>query len=134
MIQLLSLLSRSRDSITAVQLAGSSIQVISTARADAALKRRDGVLIVEAELTFACIAHKQVRFHDRLAENTSHSRILRVHDKLILQLTTVIPASCAMPEGKHANNLPVARNFTPHWIRIDHVNNHWQGEYGLSAR
>lgn len=134
MFDWLSRLTHGRESITEIQLDGSPIQVICTASADTALKQRNHALIAEAELIFACIAQKQVRFHDQMDAHSGHSRIVQVHEKLILQLTTVMPASCAMPDTTPVRPLPTGRNFTPRWIRIDYVNNHWQGEYGLSTR
>ena len=115
-----------QGSTTTIQVSGKSVEVICSASAAKALSRRDRPLVAEIELAFACIARKQVRFHDGPGENN----IINVNEKLALRITTITPDACDAAESKSVLNT-ASWKFLPKWVRIDHARGEWAGELGL---
>lgn len=115
------------DSRTRIEISGKPLEVLCSARANRALAARDRPLVAEVELAFACMARKQVLFH----ETAGATETIRAHDKLELLITTVIPNACEKSAATKTAAKASARHFTPKWIRIDYAKGKWIGEYGL---
>lgn len=115
-----------KGSSATAHISGKEVNVFCSARADRALLKRDTALIVELELAFACIARKQVRFH----ETPTSTDLIQVNAKLALFISTIIPATCEITT-QSGSATTVLRNFTPKWVRIDYDKGKWVGEYGL---
>lgn len=116
------------DSRTRIEISGKPLEVLCSARANRALAARDRPLVAEVELVFACMARKQVLFH----ETAGAREAIRVHEKLALLLTAVIPNACEKSAAtKTMTQQASTRHFTPKWIRIDYAKGKWTGEYGL---
>lgn len=113
-------------SSTTINVSGKAIDVFCSARANQALARRERPLVAELELAFACMARKQVRFHDTPREGD----VIGVTERLGLLITAVVPSGCGVADAKTAAKA-TARNFVPRWVRIDHAKGEWVGEYGL---
>lgn len=111
---------------TTINVSGKEIDVFCSARAGKELARREQPLVVEVELAFACMARKQVRFHDKPCD----TGIIDVNEKLRLFITAVVPNICESGDMKTTAS-GRARNFSPKWVRIDYVKGEWVGEYGL---
>ena len=123
----LSRLAGNNGSSTTAHISGKEIEVFCSARADRALAERDLPLIVEIELAFACIARKQVYFH----ETSTNKNVIEVHGKLALQITTIVPDTCEVTTKAKGTAKATVRSFMPKWVRIDCVKGKWVGEYGL---
>lgn len=117
----------SKGSNTTVDIAGHAVDVTCSASAAAALARRDGPLIVELELAFACFARKQVYFH----ETSTSKDLIPVDGKLALLISTIVPDTCAIADQVGSRTATALRSFMPKWIRLDYVKGAWVGEYGL---
>ncbi len=114
------------DSNTTINASGRKIEVLCSARANQALAQRERPLVAELELAFACMARKQVRFHDA----PMGGDVIRVNEKLGLLVTAIIPNTCETDKSKTAAKI-TAQKFMPKWVRIDCLNGEWVGEYGL---
>jgi hypothetical protein len=123
----LSKLMNKTGSTRVVTSGGKQIHVHCSQRADAALAKRQYALLVEIELAFACVAHKQVRF----PEMPVPAEAIPVDEHIALWVRSVIPAACET--NSESNNAAVAsvRRFLPGWIRLDYLNGKWTGEYGF---
>ncbi len=126
MLNWLARLSGFGGSSTPITVSGKAIDVHCTARAKRALAQRDRPLLVELELAFACMARKQVHFHD----TPRGGQVIGVTERLNLLITAIVPNTCAVADTKTTAK-SLARGFLPKWVRIDHVNGNWVGEYGL---
>ncbi|MDA8364477.1 MAG: hypothetical protein M0Z84_11850 [Gammaproteobacteria bacterium] len=115
-----------KGSATLVHAPGHDIEVRCSARACRALAQRDRRLVVELELAFACMVHKEVRFHEEPVDR----EVFAVSEKLGLLVTTVIPDTCGAPSANTSVRVS-AHRFMPKWVRIDHGRGGWSGEYGL---
>ncbi len=115
------------DASKTVAVGGKALEVRWSPRAGRALAGRTQPLIVELELAFACFARKEVRFHD-LSGDAREVGLVRVNDKLVLRVSTMVPGSC---EPNATGEKAMVRNFVPRWVRIDHAKGNWIGEYGL---
>ena len=120
-------LTGNKGSSTMINISGSEIEIFCSASADKALAKRDLPLVVELELAYACFARKQVYFH----ETSTNENLIEVNGKLALQITTIVPDTCAVTSKAQSNTTIALRNFTPKWVRIDYVDGKWVGEYGL---
>jgi hypothetical protein len=107
-----------QGSIIKTTIAGKEISVFCTRSADKALAKRERPLLVEIELAFACIAHKQVRFQER----ATAADAIKVNEQLTFVITTLMPGN-----GETAG----VRSFMPKWVRIDYSKGKWAGEYGF---
>ena len=122
----LSRLAGRRDSRTTISASGREMVILCSTRAKKVLARRDRPLVAELELAFACIACKQVRFHDAPVDGD----VIEVNEKLGLLITAIVPTTCATGSTRTAANVAV-RSFIPKWVRIDYAKRGWVGEYGL---
>ncbi len=117
-------LAGAREKTSTVSVAGKAMEVRWSVRAAHELAKRSSPLIMELELAFACFARKEVKFHEVM---DSEYDLVRVNDKLMLRVSTVIPGTCdAGAPGKS-----LSRSFVPHWVRIDYAKGQWVGDYGL---
>ena len=120
-----------RESATTVAVCGKPLEVRCSAAAQRALAGRLSPLVVEMELTFACFARKEIRFHE-IPENTlPDGGLVRVSEQLALRVSTVVADFCAPGAADGAAPKAPARSFVPRWVRIDHARGKWVGEYGL---
>lgn len=122
----LSRLTGGEESNTQIDVSGKTIEIFSSIRANKELMKRALPLVVELELAFACIARKKVRFH----ETPTGANVINVHEKLTLQITTIVPDVCSTTTP-NAPKSAAARIFLPKWVRIDYSGRNWIGEYGL---
>jgi hypothetical protein len=122
----LSLLTGRGHSTTIVKVSGKEIEILCSARANKALSQREQPLVAELELAFACVARKQVRFHDP----SPGKEVIGVNEKLALLITAIIQNTCEVTEEKSALRFQT-RNFMPKWVRIDFAKGEWVGDYGL---
>lgn len=127
MVSWLSRLTGHGGSTATIDISGKEIEVICTASADKALARRDRPLVAEIELAFACFARKQVLFHDTPGGNN----LIGVNEKLVLQITTIVPDVCDAVADARTPTKATLVNFMPKWVRIDYAKGKWAGEYGL---
>ena len=114
------------NSSTIVKVSGKEIEILCSARANKALSQRDQPLVAELELAFACIARKQVRFHD----TPPGKEVIGVNEKLALLITAIIQNTCEVVDGKTVPKT-TGRNFMPKWVRIDFAKGEWVGDYGI---
>lgn len=121
----LSQLTGNKEINTQVQVSGKTIEVFSSTRANKELMKRAVPLVVELELAFACMARKKVLFHDA----PTNSSVISVHEKLALQITTIVPDLCSTTPADQER--VTVRGFLPKWVRIDYSGGNWVGEYGL---
>lgn len=117
------------DSCTTINVTGTDIEIRCSARANRALEKRERPLVAETELAFACVAHKQVRFHDAPIDGD----VIRVNERLGLLVTAIIPNSCETGKAKTATEI-TGKKFMPKRVRIDYLNGAWVGEFDLSGR
>jgi hypothetical protein len=99
-----------------------------------ALTQRESPLIVEIELYFSCLIRKRVLFPDS-ARNDGIALPSSV-DNLQVIFHPVMSRKCSVSETQGAPDLetfPIAKPeaFIPRWLKLDRVNNQWQGEYGF---
>lgn len=87
-------------------------------------------LIVELELAFACMVRKTVRFHESPALTAPSGSCIPITETLALQIVTRVPDACVVPTSSATVRNPALRQFVPRWVRIDHVQGAWVGEYG----
>ncbi len=87
-------------------------------------------LIVELELAFARMVRKTVRFYESPGLTAPSGICIPVTQTLALQIVTRVPDACAAPTSSATIRNPVLRHFVPRWVRIDHVQGAWVGEYG----
>ena len=91
---------------------------------------RETPLIVELELAFACMARKVVRFHESPGLTAASGSCIPVTQTLGLRIVTRVPDACAADASSATVRNPALRQFVPRWVRIDHVQGAWVGEYG----
>ena len=119
-----------RASRAVVTVSGKELEVRWSAAAERLLTTRDTPLIVELELAFACMARKTVRFHESPDPTAPSGSRIPVTETLALRIVTRIPDACAAPTTSATVRNPTLRQFVPRWVRIDHVQGVWVGEYG----
>ena len=116
-----------RASRTVITLSGKEVEVRGSAAARL-LTGRETPLIVE--LAFACMVRKTVRFHESPDLTAPFGSRIPVTQTLALQIVTRVPDACAVPISSATVRNPALRQFVPRWVRIDHVQGAWVGEYG----
>lgn len=117
----LTLFAGSKGSSATVNISGKEVEVFCSSSADRALAKRGTILIVELELAFACVARKQVHFH----ETSTSTNVIEVNGKLALLISTIVPDTCEVTTRTKSTATTTVRNFMPKWVRID-----CQGEVG----
>lgn len=126
MINWLSRFAGYANSSTTVNVTGRKIEISCSARANHALAKRERPLVAEVELAFACIARKQVRFHDAPMDGD----VIGVNERLGLLITAIVPNTCETDKAKVATEI-TGKKFMPKRVRIDYLNGEWAGEYDL---
>ena len=119
---------RGRESRAVITVAGKAVEVRGSAAAARLLTGRETPLIVELEL--ACFARKTVRFHESPGLTAASGICIPVTETLTLQIVTRVPDACAAEAASGMVRNPALRQFVPRWVRIDHVQGAWVGEYG----
>ncbi|WP_437558110.1 hypothetical protein [Acidithiobacillus sulfuriphilus] len=114
------------DSSTTINVTDRKIEILCSARANLALAKRECPLVAEVELAFACIARKQVRFHDA----PMGGDVIGVNERLGLLITAIVPHTCETGKAKTATEI-TAKKFMPKRVRIDYLHGAWVGEYDL---
>jgi len=115
---------------TIVQIHGKQCRIKLSKTAKNALAVRELPLVVEMEITLACMIRKIVRFH----EDTSHSDTITVNDTLCLRL--VSGEHCGVNEKSRASQTtgiaPIInwKAVVPHWLEIDYQHGDWVGQFG----
>jgi len=113
-----------------ISLNSNPVIVEWTKRAHQKIGRLNTPLIVEMQLYFSCVVKKRVLFSESADFNTQ-----TVNDKLSVAFHTVEAASCDPIE--FAKNYPArreldsvgAKKMHPKQVKIDYVNNEFQGEF-----
>ena len=119
-----------RASRAVITVSGKEVEVRWSAAAERLLALREAPLIVELELAFACMVRKTVRFHESPGLTAASGICIPVTETLALQIVTRVPDACAAPTPSATVRNPALRQFVPRWVRIDHVQGVWVGEYG----
>ena len=119
-----------RASRAVVTVSGKELEVRWSAAVERLLNLRETPLIVELELAFACMARKTVRFQESPDPTAPSGSPVPVTETLALRIVTRIPDACAAPTTSATVRNPALRQFVPRWVRIDHVQGVWVGEYG----
>ena len=119
-----------RESRAVITLSGKEVEVRWSAAAARQLTLREAPLIVELELAFACMVRKTVRFHESPGLTAPSGSRIPVTETLTLQIVTRVPDACAAETTSATVRNPALRQFVPRWVRIDHVQGVWVGEYG----
>ncbi len=120
----------SRASRAVITISGKEVEVRWSAAAARRLTERETPLIVELELAFACMARKTVRFHESSDLTAASGKLIPVTATLGLRIVTRVPDVCAAEAPSATVRNPALRQFVPRWVRIDHVQGAWVGEYG----
>ena len=113
-----------------ITVSGKEVEVRWSAAAARQLALRETPLIVELELAFACMVRKTVRFHESPGLIAASGICIPVTETLTLQIVTRVPDACAAETTSATVRNPTLRQFVPRWVRIDHVQGAWVGEYG----
>ncbi len=114
------------DSSITINVTGRKIEVRCSARANQVLAERERPLVAEVELAFACIARKQVRFHNA----PMGGDVIGVNERLGLLITAIVPNTCETDKAKVATEI-TGKKFMPKRVRIDYLHGEWVGEYDL---
>jgi len=115
-----------------VRLGGRDLALEISAAAAVALAERAAPLVAEMELYFSCLIRKQLRFP---ASPHPDALCLPVSGELTVCFRPVMTRACAMRDviDKPAlEAFPIARPqaFVPRWLRLDHRDGRWAGEFG----
>jgi len=115
-----------------IQIAGRSLSVSWTQRAQRELQRRDEPLTVEMQLYFSCVVKKRVLFERRLEKGVEAADGgLRVAFHAV-QASACDPVEFAQnyPEKRRMES-PAALRMHPRQLLLDFRNHQWQGEFEL---
>lgn len=114
-----------------IQLLGRGLHVQMSQAAAAALENRATPLHVEMELYFSCLIRKRVHF-DRPPRN----EVTLIGQDLSIGFRPVMSrGGCLITDADPDDllvDLPTGepQRFVPRWLRLDHRNGRWQGEFG----
>ncbi|MDH5601926.1 MAG: hypothetical protein OEY78_11565 [Gammaproteobacteria bacterium] len=115
-----------------VNLRGKTLDIIYSARAKKALEQRQHALIAELQLYFTCVVQKRVVFHDEINLET-----ITVNPNLEITYHTVQSNACDPVEFaekhpvKKELNSAAAQHMRPSQLKIDYINNQWNGEFSI---
>lgn len=121
------LFTRSKESVTTINISGKDVEVSCSSSADRMLVMRTTPLIVELELAFACFVRKKVHFH----ETSTSLNVTPVNGKLALLISTIVPDTCEITTKAENAATMTLRNFLPRRVRVDFVKGKWLGDYSL---
>ena len=96
--------------------------------AEKALSNLNAPMLVEMEVTLACMVKKRVHFR----ENDTKSDAISVTDRLLVRVISGEHCS-AVSSGK---DLPPVVNWgalIPKWLKIDYRYGKWSGDFGYDA-
>jgi hypothetical protein len=124
-----------RDGAVTVHLCGRPIRVTLSPRARRAADALSAPLIVEMELFFSCLLRKRVLFHAPGQAPESIMERIALHPSLTLQFRPIVSEVCRIDTLEGAPpvmTMPAKRgeSFIPRWLRLDHRNGAWHGEFG----
>ena len=111
-------------------MSGKAVEVRWSAVAEHLLTVREAPLIVELELASVRMVRKTVRFYESPGLTAASGICIPVTETLALQIVTCVPDACVVPTSSATVRNPALRHFVPRWVRIDHVQGAWVGEYG----
>lgn len=115
---------------TSIELHGKPCQIRLSRAAEKALVNLSSPMLVEMEVTLACMVKKRVRFR----ENQINSDAVAVTDRLQVCVTSGEHCS-ATSSGKERPGgvLPPITNWgalIPKWLNIDYRSGKWTGDFG----
>ena len=119
-----------RESRAVITVSGKAVEVRWSPAAEHQLTGRETPLIVELELAFACMVRKTVRFYESPGLTAPSGSRIPVTETLALRIVTRVPDACAAEAASGMVRNPALRQFVPRWVRVDHVQGAWVGEYG----
>ncbi len=117
-----------RASRAVITMSGKAVEVRWSAAAEHPLTVREAPLIVE--LASVRMVRKTVRFYESPGLTAASGSLIPVTETLALQIVTRVPDACAGEAASATVRNPALRHFVPGWVRIDHVQGAWVGEYG----
>ena len=117
---------------TSIELHGKPCKIRLTKAAERALVDLSSPMLIEMEITLACMVKKQVHFR----ENQKTSDAVAVTDRLWVCVTSGEHCS-APPSGKEraGRALPPITNWAaliPKWLNIDYRSGRWSGDFGYT--
>lgn len=115
---------------TSIELHGKRCQIRLSKAAEKALVNLNSPLLIEMEVTLACMVKKQVHFR----ENQINNDAVTVTDRLQVCVTSGEHCS-ATSSGKErpSGALPPITNWgvlVPKWLNIDYRSGKWAGDFG----
>jgi len=122
-------------SATAVVIAGRTVRLDISERAQRALTQQGGPTTIALELYFSCLIRKRVRVEAGAATGPLCARI---SDALSLCFQPVMSRACAIEKdaagAAHPELIPFpiqrAQAFVPRWLKLDYRRHAFHGEYG----
>ncbi len=117
---------------TSIELHGKPCKIHLSRAAEQALVNLNAPLLVEMEVTLACMIKKRVHFH----ENQINADAVAVSDQLRVCVTSGEHCS-AEASGKAAQGRslpPITRwdVLIPKWLNIDYRSGKWAGDFGYA--
>lgn len=117
-----------------VLLAGRTVRVRWTDRADAALYGLESPLVIELQLYFSCVVKKRLLFHE-----TPLPGSVAVAPNLELVFRCIASAACNptefaahYPEGRSLMSGPAA-GIPPQRVEIDYRRGRWEGSFSYGS-
>lgn len=115
---------------TSIELHGKPCQIRLSKAAEKALVNLRLPMLVEMEVTLACMVKKQVHFR----ENQINSAAVTVTDHLQICVTSGEHCSVTSPDKEQPGDvLPPIANWgalVPKWLNIDYRSGKWIGDFG----
>lgn len=116
-----------------IELHGKPCQIRLTKAAEKALVNLSAPMLVEMEVTLACVIKKQVHFH----ENRVNSDAVTVTDRLRVCVTSSEHCAAASSgERSSTRKLPPIKNWAaliPKWLTVDYRSGKWAGDFGYNS-
>ena len=115
-----------------IQFNGKPMTVHLSSAAESALRERTTPLVAELELYFSCMLRKRVRFHTVVRSD----RTVVAAENLCVSFNPVMTEQCSLDAAADGEPLltdfPIVKPaaYVPHWLRIDHRDGEWVGEFG----
>lgn len=117
---------------TIIELHGKPCQIRVSKAAEKALLNLSSPMLVEMEVTLACMIRKQVHFREN-GVNSSGVIVTR-----LLQVCVTSGEHCAATSSgneQSVNTLPPITNWSaliPKWLNIDYRSGEWAGDFGYN--
>ena len=117
---------------TTVEIHGKQCEIRLSKTAEKALENVNSPILVEMQITMACMFKKKLLFHENQINNTAVS----VSDRLQVYVTSgehssgvlsgKAPSGCSLPPITNWGGL------IPKWLYIDYRSGKWTGDFGYS--